>query len=193
MKSVAFFDTVSKYSLYVLAFLLPLWVLPFTQDVSGYQKQALLIVLVFLGVISFFAKAVNQGKLTFRQSPLHVFVLLFVGSVGLATLFSLSKGGSFWGLPLNTADNFITFLALGLLYFLIANSLEKQTELFSLGVLGVSSAALVGAFTLLQLYGVHLLPFDFAKAVTFNPVGTVNGVALLSAVLLPLADRKSVV
>jgi hypothetical protein len=40
---------------------------------------------------------------------------------------------------------------------------------------------------LLQLYGVHLIPFDFAKAATFNPVGTVNSVALLAAVLLPLA------
>jgi len=93
-------DRLSKVSLYILAFLIPLWILPFTQNLVDYQKQTLLVIFVFLGLIAWLAKAMNQGEFTFRMSWLHVPVALVVGIVGLSTIFSRWPYASFWGFPL---------------------------------------------------------------------------------------------
>lgn len=187
MNSVAFFDKVSKTSLSVLAFLLPLWFLPFTQDILNFQKQALLVVVVLLAVIAWLAKTVSQGELKIRMSWLHAPVLLMVLVSGISTIFSKWPYGSFWGWPLNISDSFLTIFVFALLYFFIMNALEEGKDLFQLLFISIISGVLAGMFSMFQLLNVFILPFAFAKAATFNTVGTLNSIAILSAVLLPLA------
>ncbi len=187
MTSITFFDKVSKMSLYFLAFLLPLWFLPLTQDVLNFQKQALLVVIVLLGVIAWLAKTVSQGELNIRASLLHAPVLLVVLVSGVSTIFSKWSYGSFWGWPLNISDSFLTIVVFSLLYFLIVNALEEGKELFQLLFISIISGVLAGAFAVLQLFNVFIFPFAFSKAVAFNTVGTLNSIAILAAVLLPLA------
>ncbi|MBI2642287.1 MAG: tetratricopeptide repeat protein [Candidatus Wildermuthbacteria bacterium] len=187
MKSITFFNTVSKWSLYLLVFLVPLWFLPFTQDALNFQKQVLLAVLVFLALIAFLARTVNAGELGIRMTWLHVPVLLVVLVMGVSTLFSQWKYGSFWGWPLDVTDNFLTVFLFALVYFLVSFALENSSQLFRLALVLLVSAGAAAAFALLQLYGVFVLPFlAFAKSATFNTVGTTNSIAVLSAVLLPL-------
>ncbi|OHA63242.1 MAG: hypothetical protein A2842_00405 [Candidatus Wildermuthbacteria bacterium RIFCSPHIGHO2_01_FULL_48_25] len=188
MKSIVLFETVSKWSLYLLVFLIPLWFLPFTQDILNFQKQVLLAVLVFLALIAFLARTVNAGELGIRLTWLHVPVLGVVLVMGISTLFSQWKYGSFWGWPLDVTDNFLTVFLFALVYFLVSFTIENSSQLFRLALILLVSAGLAAVFALLQLYGVFLLPFlALAKSPTFNTVGTANSIAVLSAVLLPLA------
>ena len=177
MKSAILFDTISKTSLYLLVILIPLWFLPVTQNILEYQKQALLVVLVFAGVASRLAKMVYEGKLVFRANWLHLPVAALLGVFGVSTLFSSWQYGSFWGWPLHVSDNFLAFLGFGLLYFLISQSVKDVRHLFFLLAGVVLSGALAVLFALLQMKGV----------VDFNTVGSANSVALFAAVLLPLA------
>ncbi|MBI2642200.1 MAG: tetratricopeptide repeat protein [Candidatus Wildermuthbacteria bacterium] len=188
MKSIQFFNVLSKGSLYLLVFLIPLWFLPLTQDALNFQKQTLLAVLVFLALIAFLARTVNAGELALRMTWVHVPVLLMVAVMGLSTLFSSWRYGSFWGWPLDTSDNFLTVLLFAIVYFLISFTLENSSQLFRMALVLLGSFAIAAVFTLLQLYGIFVLPFfAFAKSQAFNTVGTANSVAILSAVLLPLA------
>ena len=188
MKSIQFFNVLSKGSLYLLVFLIPLWFLPLTQDALNFQKQTLLAVLVFLALIAFLAKTVNAGELAVRMTWLHVPVLLVVLAVGISTLFSQWKYGSFWGWPLDISDNFLTVLLFAIVYFLVSFTIENSSQLFRMVFVLLGSLALAALFALLQLYGVFVFPFlAFAKSQAFNTVGTANSVAMLSAVLLPLA------
>src|SRR3989344_2648738 len=188
MKSIQFFNVLSKGSLYLLVFLIPLWFLPLTQDALNFQKQTLLAVLVFLALIAFLAKTVNAGELAVRMTWLHVPVLLVVLAVGISTLFSQWKYGSFWGWPLDISDNFLTVLLFAIVYFLVSFTSENSSQLFRMVFVLLGSLALAALFALLQLYGVFVFPFlAFAKSQAFNTVGTANSVAMLSAVLLPLA------
>lgn len=180
-------EKLPKISLYLLVFLLPLWFLPFTQNVLVFQKQFLLIILVFLGIIAFLGKAVAQGEINFRTSWLYLPLGLLLLAVGASTIFSLSKYSSFWGWPLDVADSFITIFAFVFLYFLIVNTIRDSKQLFSLGFWLLISGALASIFALLQAYGKFILPFNFAKDVGFNTVGSVNSLAVFAAVLLPLA------
>jgi len=115
----------TKVSLFTLAFLLPLWVLPFTQNILGYQKQALLVIFVFLALIAWLAQAMNRGEFSFRLSWLHVAVGIFVGVVGVATIFSKWPYASFWGFPLDVSESFLTVFSFGLLYLLISNTKDS--------------------------------------------------------------------
>ena len=187
MKATIIFEKLSKLSLFLAVVLLPLWFLPITQNILGYQKQALLLVLVFAGVTSWLAKMVYEGEVVFRTNWLHIPVVGLLGVFGASTLFSSWQYGSFWGWPLHVSDNFLTFLGFGLLYFLISQSVKDTKHLFSLltGFLLSGTAAVI--FSLLQMKGVFLLPFVFAKAASFNTIGSANSVVLFAAVLLPLA------
>lgn len=187
MNSVTIFEKISHTSLYLIAVLIPLWFLPITQNSLGYQKQALLVVLVFLGFIAWLAKMVYQGELRFRISWLHAPVLALLGAFGISTAFSLWQYGSFWGWPLDVADNLLTFLAFTLLYFLISQSIRDAKQLFSVFAGFVLSGTIAVLFTLLQMTEVFLIPFGFAQSATFNTLASANGVALIAAILLPLA------
>ena len=181
------FNGITKVCIYLAVLLVPLWFLPFTQDIISYQKQTLLLVLVFLGIVSWLAKSLGQGELNLRKSWLYLPVGLLLILVGLSTIFSLWPYGSFWGWPLDVTDSFLTIFVFSLFYFLIVNIIEDPKQLFHLFFLLLISGVLVGIITLLNLYQVFIFPFDFAKIATFNTIGTTNSVAVLAAILLPLA------
>lgn len=187
MMSITFLERVSKMSVYLLAFLIPLWMLPFSQNVLDYQKQALLLVLVFLGLSSALALIVNKGEVMFRKSITSLLVIPVILAVGLSTLFSLWRYGSFWGWPLHASDNFLAIFGFAILYFLILHHTQSLKNLVSVYFLLVASAAGAAVFGMAQLYGIFLLPFSFAKQMAFNTIGTPNNLVLFIAALLPLA------
>ncbi len=187
MQSSSLIEKVSKGALYATVFLLPLWFLPLTQNVLLYQKQALLVLLVFISLVAWLATVVNQGKIRLRMSFLYIPVGLLVLGVGLSTLFSKLVAGSFWGWPLNLSDNFLTIVVFALFSFLIFQVAEDSKHLFRLLLALLISSGIAVLYTILQAYELYLLPFDFVKIATFNTLGNMKGVAIFSAVLLPLA------
>ena len=132
MQSIPLLEKAANGVLYAVVFLLPLWFLPFTQNVLLYQKQTLLVVLVFLGLVAWLAKIVNQGEIRLRMSFLYIPVALLLLSVGISTLLSKWAFGSFWGWPLSLTDNFLTLLVFALFSFLIFQVVEDPKHLFRL-------------------------------------------------------------
>lgn len=187
MQPTMLFERICKVSLYLLVFLIPLWFLPVTQDAVVYQKQALLMVMVFLSLLTWLGRAVQQGELSLRVTRLYIPIALAVAVFGLSTVLSLWRYGSFWGWPLDVTDSFLTVTFFALLSVVIINSIQQGAQLFKLLFLLLISGSIAVLFALLQLYNVFLVPFSFAKAATFNTVGAANSVAILAAVLLPLA------
>ncbi|MDP4007264.1 MAG: hypothetical protein Q8P55_01545 [bacterium] len=187
MNSATLLDRVAKGSLYAVVFLLPLWFLPITQNILIYQKQALLIILVFLGLIAWLAKAVNQGEIRLRVSILYIPVGLLLLGMGISTLFSKWAAASFWGWPLSLTDSFLTFLAFALFSFLVFQILEDSKHLFRLLLTLLVSSGIAVLYALLQSYEMYLLPAVFSRVPTFNTLGNMNTVAVFAAALLPLA------
>ena len=189
LKFITSQDTLSRISnssLFLLAFLIPLWVLPFTQNILAYQKQNLLVVLVFVGLIAWLAKAMSQGKFSLRLSWLHIPVGVLIAVVGLSAVFSRWPYASFWGFPLDVSESFLTVLSFGLLYLLLANTITDVRHLVKFFSVLIFSVAVAGIIALLQLKGIFL-PIGFAKTTAFNTIGSPNSIAVIAAALLPLA------
>ncbi len=183
-----FFDKLNKVPFYLLLFLLPLFFLPFAQSVLGYPKQTLLLFLVFLSLIGWLGKQFVQGKIIIRENKLAYFLLIFILlAFFLSAVFSLWPAASFFGWPLSIADSFITLFSLLLLVFLFVNTFQAEKEIFSALLLLLVSGALSGLFLLLQLYGIFIFPFDFAKNFSFNTIGSVYQAVLFLVLLLPIS------
>ncbi len=199
MNTVSFLDKVSKWSIYLLVFLLPLFFLPWNANsidsILDFNKQALLLVLVFVSLISWLLKSLSEGKVRLNLSIINVPVLLYVLIVAVSTCFSSWQYGSFWGWPLNITSSFLTLLGFVIFYFLIINIFsplseleenkleEKKSGLFIALFLSVFFAVVLAG---LQFFGQFFLPFAFAKSVAFNTIGAPSALAVFMAILLPL-------
>ncbi len=190
---IAFFQKVLKVSLYLLVFLLPLWFLPFTQDILNYQKQVLLMVLAIVALLSWLLKTVRQEELEIRFSAINIAVLAVLLVSGISTITSLWRYGSFFGWAANVTDSFLTLLLFAIVYFLISNTVKDIKEFFHLFFVFIISFVIAGIYALLQLYGVFILPFSFAKLATFNTMGSANSVAVLAGILLPFIFASALV
>ena len=108
---------VSKSAIYLLVFLLPLFFLPWTTNVLDFNKQALLISLVFISLFSWLFGALSEGKISINLNFFHLPVLIFLIVLAISTAFSAYGYGSFWGWPLNIGASFLTTLGFVLLYY----------------------------------------------------------------------------
>jgi len=179
-------DFVTKNSIFALIFLVPLFFLPWTSDVLDFNKQAVLLVLVFLSLFASMLKILVSGRLELRKSVVHIVVgVLFIVYL-LATIFSVYGRGSFWGQPQLASESMITVTCLVFLYFLVSNVFLRKDILASAIVLSLSAviAEFIGVF---QLFGLFIVPLDFAKSVAFSTIGSSGSFGLFSAILLPLA------
>lgn len=169
-------DWVVKYSIYALAFLLPILFLPWTSEALDFNKQTLLIVLVFISLFAWMLKVLVSGKFEINLNKIHIFVGIFFLAYLLSTIFSIDKYGSFWGWPRVTAEGFISIIGFAVLYFIVSNVFTKKEIVSSLYAFSFSVLAV-------QIYGIFQL---FGKNPAFNTIGGAGGLGIFSAILLPL-------
>ena len=185
LKTFKIYDFVSKGALYLLVFLLPIFFLPWTINILDFNKQILLIVLVFISFFAWMLKVLVSGRFELKLTGLYIPIGVLFIVYSASTFFSLWRHGSFWGWPLVTSESLFTLIGLLLFYFLVSNIFKKK-EIFYLIVSLVLSGFLVMIYGTFQLFGKFILPFNFTEATSFNTVGTVNALGLFAAVLLPL-------
>ena len=183
---VELWEKITKASIYLLVFITPLFFLPWTFNVLDFNKQALTGILVILALFAWSLKILFSGKFEFNLNRLSIPIAILLVVYIFAVIFSLSTYGSFWGWPLNVSSGFLTLLFFVFLYFLIANVFTKKEEIFRLLLALVSSGFISAIFGGLQLFGKFILPWDFARVISFNTIGTVNSLAVFLAILLPL-------
>ncbi len=178
-------DWVTKYSIYALVFLLPILFLPWTSEVLDFNKQTLLIGLVFISLFSWMLKVLVSGKFEANVNKVHIFVGVFFLAYLLSTIFSVDKYGSFWGWPRVTSDGLLSIISLVILYFIVSNVFSKTEIVKSIFIFSVS-ALIAEIYGVLQLFGLFIIPLDFAKSAGFNTIGGAGGLGMFAAVLLPL-------
>lgn len=180
--------------LYVAVALIPLFFLPFTLDVLELNKQTLLAIICGVGVIAWLGQAMASKSFSFARSWMHLVVATFLGGYAITSLFSqdryLSIVGNFgqmqWALA--SMVSFVVF------YFLVANAVKGTTKLYHLLLTFLASATLAGLLGFLNIIGLPVLGLfgEFAKAKTFNTIGTINSLGVFMTLPLVLAASLTV-
>jgi len=179
-------DSVKKYCIYALVFLMPVFFLPWLFDGVDFNKQALLSVLAFVALFAWIIKTLVFGSLDFHFNKIHLAVGALFLVYAVSTVFSVSPQGSFWGWPQVTSASLLSMLCLCIVYFLVSTTFSEKEVFDSFVILGIS-AALAQFYGILQMMGWHIVPLDFAKASSFNTIGSTGSLALFSSALLPFS------
>ena len=177
--------TISKIIVFILVFLIPLFFLPWTSSVLDFNKQALLIFLVFLALVLLLLNFLRNNRLEINTSFVNIPIFILFLSLVVSNIFSLSRYGSFWGWPLTISSSVLSFLGFIFFYFLVVNLFKKEEIVFILFFLFLSGF-FVAIHFIFQAFGVFVLPFDFTKNNFFNLIGTTNTLGIYFAVLFLL-------
>lgn len=179
-------DWVTKYSIYAAIFLAPVFFLPWTAEVLDFNKQTLLLLLAVAALFSWMLRVLISGKFEVNISKMHIVAAVLFLVYLLSTIFSVNRYGSFWGWPQSSSESLLTLLAVLLFYFLVSNVFSKRNT-FTAAVILSFSAVLAELLGILQLLGLFIIPFNFAKFIAFNTVGSVGSLGFFAAIMLPLA------
>ncbi len=178
-------DFITKYSIYALIFLVPIFFLPWTSEILDFNKQILLVLLVFISLFAVMLKILVSGRFEVKKSWMNLVIGVSLVIFSLSTVFSVFRYGSFWGQPQQMSESLVAVLAFSLFYFLVSNIFSKKEIFTSVTILFISAliAEIIGILQLFKIY----LPFSFAKSVFFNTVGSVGALGFFAAILLPLS------
>ena len=180
-KKSFFFDQLFRMLFYLLIFILPVLVLPFTQGSLEFDKQTVLVFFAFALLLAWVGKVLSRGKITIKKSLFNAGVIAFFTVIIASTLLSQSFYSSFMGDPGRYSGSLVTVLSLVLIYFLVFNSINLKQEVLNVLFIFIGSGFLVSVFGLLQFFNIFILPWDFAKSASFNTIGSVNSFGAFTA------------
>jgi len=186
-KAARFFEWAIKIGLYLLAFLTPLFFLPYTANVLELNKQFLLFIFSFVLLVFWLAKVLTQRKIEIKKSLLNILIILFILSVVVSSLFAQNKFQALIGAGNTIAESFLTLVCLAIIYFLVSGSFKTKKDLNPLILVLLVSSVLAGIFALLQLNSNFIFGWGFARTVGFNSIGSVNSLEIFLGAVLVLA------
>ena len=141
------FKKIVKFCLCALVFLMPLFFLSSTVEAFEFNKGYLLFFLVSVGLLAWLGNMVFKNKkIVFRRTPLDLFVLAYLGTMILATVFSQDKITSLFGYYGRFWPSLIGILSLGGFYFLVTNNVEIKPETGEKSDDKIGQSSLIKAF-----------------------------------------------
>ncbi len=184
MSLSSLFGTVTRWSLYLLFLLVPVFFLPWTTNALEINKQFVLVLLTLVALMAWLGSMVMHKRLQFRSGWINLFPALFLLMTLVSAIFSLAGYQTWVGQVSQEYASVLTSVVLALLFYVILNaasSVDTQRKLFACTLLAAAVSGLLGTLAML---GWFYLPFDFAHSSGFNTVGTINGFAVyLTAVM----------
>src|SRR3989338_8665806 len=178
----------SKWSLYLLLFLLPILFLPWTLDVLEINKQTLFILLTSVSLLAWLGAMVSSKKILFRFHPSFLFLFLLFLSALVSTFFHKTGFLSLVGHASQEYTSSLTLFFGCVFFFLVMNTATEEGFLEKSLKALFASSILVALIGLSSFLGWFFLPFDFARTQTFNTIGTVNSLGIFLGLMLILAN-----
>lgn len=178
-------DILISGSIFAVFFLLPVFFTGMVAQGIAFEKMTLFYFLVLIGVVAWVTKGVIIGELSIKRTPLDIPILVLLAVSAFSTFFSESVKDSLVGSYGNTPRSFIALIIFVMFYYLVVNNLTAariKTIFWGL----IASSSLVVIYALLQLSGLYILPFDYAKTQSFNTLGSLSGLTQFLVMILPL-------
>lgn len=171
-------ENVFVFSIGIFLILFPILLTTLTTDAFVIPKQAVLGIVVLIGVLIMGAKAMLNQAVRLRRTPFDVPVALFGLAAFLSTFFAINRADSL--------ISFVPFLFALLLFFVIINSAKRNQDVLFLSASLVGGGILVSFVTILSYLKIYIIPFEFAKNQTFTPFGSLFDQSIYLILILSL-------
>ena len=173
-----------KWGVFLFVFLLPLFFLPFNSIILELNKQLLLVAFAVILLISWLGKMIAESRIEIKKSFLNLGIIFFLIFYLASSLFSPNRYQSLVGFGATTGESFFTLLALAVIFYVIVNNFKTKEDILNIASILTASGLVAGILGMLQLMGKFFLPWDFAKDIAFNTIGSINSLEIFLGFLL---------
>ena len=173
-----------KWGVFLFVFLLPLFFLPFNSIILELNKQLLLVAFAVILLISWLGKMIAESRIEIKKSFLNLGIIFFLIFYLASSLFSPNRYQSLVGFGVTTGESFFTLLALAVIFYVIVNNFKTKEDILNIASILTASGLVAGILGMLQLMGKFFLPWDFAKDIAFNTIGSINSLEIFLGFLL---------
>jgi len=168
------------------AFLTPLFFLPTTSEFFEFNKFTAILILTIASFIVWAVKMVFEKRVVFTRTPLDIPILLILAVYFIAAYSSIDQFISFFGIQGRIWPSFIPLFVISAFYFVSVATLKTKRQVNTVLWTLVGAATIAALIAVTSYFGAFL-PFDFARIRSFNPLGIINRLALLEALVIPIA------
>ncbi|MBI4135720.1 tetratricopeptide repeat protein [Candidatus Uhrbacteria bacterium] len=178
-------NAISRFTVYLVVLLTPLFFLPFTPEFLEFGKQYLLYGAVTIGILSWVLRGFFERKLTFTRTPFDLPLLGFWLVVLVASIFSKDHTASFFGSYDKLTFGFVPITFYLALYYLAVNNVTEKKHLHSVFLFLGLGGVLSGLYFFSSVFGL-LAPRSYLPSWnTFS--GTNVGFGMGQFVILAVA------
>jgi tetratricopeptide (TPR) repeat protein len=186
MKASNILSLISKYCVYGITLLIPVFFLPFTFEFLEFNKQYLLGVLVLIGVLAWMGKSIVDKEVHFYRTPLDLPLVIFWFVVFISGVLSEDRILSFVGNMENLTIGVLPMTFYILFYFLVTNSL-KIDDLKKIVIMVLASGVAASAFFILKIAGLlEKIGFSWQFNNTVSNLNTPFGIFIAVCLVLSL-------
>lgn len=178
-------DAVTRWCLYAVAFLTPLWFLPLTVSPLEANKLFLVSLFVAVGFVAWLGMGIYTSSVSGIKSWPLFLLFVWLVTVFLASFFSVNPYTSFWA---SGASSFTGIAVGALVALLAATNVRNGSHVWHVYLAILGAAGIIILFEVAHLLiGVRVLPWEFSLLSTFNPVGSWNALGIFFGFVVFLA------
>jgi cytochrome c-type biogenesis protein CcmH/NrfG len=182
---VKILDKAVGLSIFAIFFGLPVFFTGLSFQGIIFEKQLYVYFWLLLGLVSWTAKGVILGEMNIRRTPLDIPIVGFWLVYLLATIFSVDKWHSFWGMFGDPSRGFMSVTALIIAYYMIFSNFNKKRLVLILTAI-LASGSLLTIWTLLAIRGIKFMPDAVAQYSPLSLVGSMSGLGIMFSCLVPI-------
>ncbi len=176
-------DKIIKYIILITFFALPLFFLPFAFDILDFAKQTLVISSALLLLLLNSIKIAIDGRVNLRFNRFHLVLLAILVSAILSSIFSDNRLVSLLGFGANRSFSLSSIGGFVVILFYGSQFFNSPRQLIRILLPSLCIAVLFGAYQFIALF-LGYLPIIGNRG--FNTIGSINMLALLGAISVPL-------
>lgn len=198
MNSSRIAENIIEYTFYILIFFVPIIWLPVTSELFEFNKMILVYFGASVILTAWLFKSINDGAFTLKRTPLDIPILLFLAANIAATIFSMDRHSSIFGVYSRFNGGLLSTISYIILYFAFITFFDRE-KLFRLLKILLLSAGVVAIYAILQ----HPTPLfrnpdgsfrgidasywqQNAQARAFSTLGHPNWLAAFMVMVIPI-------
>jgi tetratricopeptide (TPR) repeat protein/O-antigen ligase len=185
-KLITIFSRIIEWGIILLAFLFPIFILPFSSEIFEFPKQILLFSLISLLTFVWVIKMILERSVKFLHSPLTLPILILFVIFLASTIFSINSFSSVFGTYPKMQGGLVSLTICLLMFFLISSNIREKEQVTRI-LIALSLSGLI-----LSISGIlHFLNvYPFAKFLPpgrlLTLAGSADAASLFLVLILPI-------
>jgi len=182
---VKFLDRLTVFSLAMIFLGVPLFFTNLTFQGIVFEKQIFFYFWVFVALVAWAAKGIILGEMKIKKSPIDLPLGIFWVAYLLATIFSVDRWHSFWGMFGDPSRGLVGITALIIAFYLIRNYFTFARLKIFIGAL-IFSGSVVSLWSILNLLQIKIFSDNIYQIFPLNLSGSALDSGILISMLIPI-------